>query len=164
MTKMVLNRGFTLIELLVVIAIIGVLSSVVLASLNSARNKGADAAVKSALASARTQAELFYDANGNSYDKATAATDVCNSSGLVNNVKGVYSQVLSAAQAVSITSVTVDSTVVQTTSMAVCNSGASTWAAQVPLKGGGYWCVDYTGRAAGVATALGAGIQVCPTS
>jgi prepilin-type N-terminal cleavage/methylation domain-containing protein len=53
--------GFTLIELLVVVGIIGVLASVVLASLNSARAKGADAAVKANLSEIRTSAELQYD-------------------------------------------------------------------------------------------------------
>ena len=61
------KRGFTLIELLVVIAIIGILSSVVLASLNTARAKGANAAVKANLNNIRAQAELSYDTNGNNY-------------------------------------------------------------------------------------------------
>jgi prepilin-type N-terminal cleavage/methylation domain-containing protein len=59
------QKGFTLIELLVIIAIIGILSSVVLASLNSARQKGQVAAIKSNLKNMIAQAELTYEATGN---------------------------------------------------------------------------------------------------
>ena len=57
------TKGFTLIELLVVIAIIGILSSVVLASLNSARKKGRDARRVSDLKQLQLALELYYDAN-----------------------------------------------------------------------------------------------------
>lgn len=58
------RRGFTLIELLVVIAIIGILSSVVLASLNSARQKGRDARRVSDLKQLQLALELAYDKDG----------------------------------------------------------------------------------------------------
>lgn len=59
--KKILNKGFTLIELLVVVAIIGILASVVLASLNTARAKGAAAAFKSEVNSARANIVLGCD-------------------------------------------------------------------------------------------------------
>lgn len=59
-----MNRGFTLIELLVVIAIIGVLSSVVLVSLNTARARARDAEVRTELAQIRTAVQLYYTQTG----------------------------------------------------------------------------------------------------
>ena len=69
------KAGFTLIELLVVIAIIGILASVVLASLNSARAKGANATIKSNMANIRPQAAIIYeDADPQSYATVCANT------------------------------------------------------------------------------------------
>jgi len=64
------KRGFTLIELLVVIAIIGILSSVVLASLNDARQKSRDAKRIADIRQTQLALELYFDSNG-SYPTTT---------------------------------------------------------------------------------------------
>lgn len=57
-------KGFTLIELLVVVAIIGILSSVVLASLNSARMKARDTKRMTNLTQIWTALEMYYNDHG----------------------------------------------------------------------------------------------------
>ena len=121
MMKHTNTRGFTLIELLVVIAIIGILASVVLASLNSARDKGSTAAIKSNLNNIRAQAELVYDTNNRVYTGVCSNTNVLNAQNAVNSSGGTWA----------------------------CTSDANEWAAQSPLVGTPtqYYCVDYKGNA-----------------
>ncbi|HEC93884.1 MAG TPA: type II secretion system protein [Candidatus Kaiserbacteria bacterium] len=57
------EQGFTLIELLVVIAIIGLLSAVIVASLNAARLKADDTQRISELHQIRKALEIYYDTN-----------------------------------------------------------------------------------------------------
>jgi type II secretion system protein G len=72
---MKMKKGFTLIELLVVIAIIGILSSVVLASLNGARTKSRDARRQSDMKQMQLALELYFDDN-TSYPVLATAGDM----------------------------------------------------------------------------------------
>ncbi len=63
MKKTVKYQGFTLIELLVVVAIIGLLASIVLVSLNSARAKARDARAQGDIKQIANAMEMYYDAN-----------------------------------------------------------------------------------------------------
>jgi prepilin-type N-terminal cleavage/methylation domain-containing protein len=152
------TKGFTLIELLVVIAIIGILSSVVLASLNSARNKGADAAIKSNLANQRAEAELFYDIDNN-YEGVCATTGTNVIGDGVNAAEKAYDG--GATTYADASASRFDS--------AQCHDSDTDWAAWVPLKGSATgaikaFCVDSTGASREVETVLGGDEMVCPAA
>ncbi len=125
---MTVKKGFTLIELLVVIAIIGILSAVVLTSLNSARTKAKDASIKSELAGVRTAMEIFYDSSNGTYEAGCADAEVM-----------TYRD--SIAESAGEASVCGDSLTEYSVSVALPSTGAD-------------WCVDSAGfTGLGVATA-----------
>jgi len=151
------NKGFTLIELLVVIAIIGILSSVVLASLSSARNKGKDAAVKSQLASMRAQAEIFFS-------QADTYVAICTTDAASNGLGGLLDATVSS-EGVATTKTTDGS--IGTAAKVSCNSAADAWAVEAPLVAdttAAFYCVDSTGASKGVNTPIPAGATVCPAN
>lgn len=153
--KKTLNKGFTLIELLVVVAIIGILASVILASLNSARAKGVDAATKSDLSESRAQAELYYDGNGSSYAGVCLAGSTATNPGINTMMSDAVAKL-----GTGFTLVTSATTPGSATTV-VCHDSANAWAATVPLKAGGtnpYFCIDSTGQAKqGTKTLTGSG-------
>lgn len=81
-TKKSREKGFTLIELLVVIAIIGVLASIVMASLNTARKKSRDARRLTDIKQIQLALELYFDGQGSKYPQASATCDATTAYGL----------------------------------------------------------------------------------
>lgn len=121
------SKGFTLIELLVVIAIIGILSSVVLASLTTARSRGTAAAVQSELSNMRAQAELYYSTTGNN-SYGSNAGPAC-STGVFTGTNGL---------ATLVTGLTSNGASVG------CYASTTVWQAAATVNGTTY-CVDSTG-------------------
>ena len=133
------KKGFTLIELLVVIAIIGILSSVVLASLNTARNKGADAAIRGNINGTRATAELFYD-NANTYVGLGGDSTFRNAINSADSANG--------------------------TGAVATTSSTTGWAAAAALKTDAniWYCVDGQGYAGTTTAALGGTTAVLNTN
>ena len=153
------TKGFTLIELLVVIAIIGILASIVIANLDSARNKGADAAVKSNLDNARSQASNYYDTNSTSYYGVCAA-----------NPNGIMAMLEGAAAASGATAIVTAYGTAGTASTVTCHdstggslSTGTGWAAEAPLKSTPaiFWCIDSTGTSTTHSNHIGINAVTC---
>ena len=146
MKKLNLKKGFTLIELLVVVAIIGLLAAVIMVALSSARNKGGDAAVKANLDIIRSQAELFYSDNAESYlppggTIRTPANCTVYGAAPINifNYDKVIADAIAEAR-------------LRGGGATSCANSSSTWAVAVELKSSNppsnraTWCVDSSGR------------------
>ncbi len=90
------KKGFTLIELLVVVAIIGILASVVLASLSSARGKAKDAKIKEEVNQLVNLMNIEYNESGSYCNLVKVNTNwitntkTCETN-IVNPLKGGFS-------------------------------------------------------------------------
>ena len=155
------KKGFTLIELLMVIAIIGILASVVLASMNTSRQRASDGKTKAQLSSIRSAAELYRDGVGN-YGISVLGTEAAVAPNFGNGCSsGMFTDILLDPYMA-----TVAYPYLQAGNLKCTTNGAnaSDYVVTARLLTGGYWCVDDNGNSR--VTTTGAvqanGATVCP--
>lgn len=116
------HSGFTLIELLVVVAIIGILSTIVIAALGTARSRARDAAIEGSMSQIRAQAEIYATSAGN-------YTGMMSDPGIVNLQNGIQGQNSASNFGCSIA------------------TSGGTYVCQSQLLSGDTFCVDSNGYA-----------------
>ncbi|MEK7607443.1 MAG: type II secretion system protein [Patescibacteria group bacterium] len=157
-------NGFTIIELLVVIAIIGILASIVTASVNIARTKGADVAILQNMAGARTQAALYYSGNTDSYVGVCDTTASADGTATINaNLVGAQTAWGTSTKALNINLATAGS--FDTVTCHESTDG-SAFAVETPLKATAsgapvMYCLDSVGVAKEKTTNLIANVTSC---
>lgn len=119
------EKGFTIIELLVVIAIIGILATVIIGSLNGAREEGVAAKIKSELAILSKIAKVA-ESQSLTYDV------VCGTNGFSTSTE--VSRIITSIERFSPEAV-------------VCNSDTEAFAVSAATASSTYWCIDSTGEA-----------------
>lgn len=127
-----MQRGLTFIEILLVIAILGILLTVVLASVTSSRRKAIDNRIRSNVSQLRILAEVSFDSNGGSYVNWAEEPSIQESlNRLLEEIDRDYGDSPGAPY------VTV-----------LRQSQGQEYCVNAPLVGesGNYYCVDKTGR------------------
>ena len=149
------KRGFTLVELLVVIAIIGLLASIVLVSVNAARNKAKDVAIKAALVELRIAAELEYDVDDDYNDVCAETGPGAGDSTLTQTAGTIWKRISDSINGNG--------------GEDFCNEDddpATEYVVWSGLPTGNWWCVDSVGQSKQLTSdpegGGGGGITVCP--
>lgn len=117
------QKGFTLVELLIVIAIIGILSAIVITSLNKARASGNDGKVKGQIANLRAATDVYYQNHGNSFKGLCSVP--------MGDVSGTYQLLQTSNYPVK---TTLD-----------CGDDDSVYSVAASMSGNAAWCVDSDG-------------------